>query len=148
MPVLDAAALVALLRDEPGATEVAELLEAGGCSMSAVNVVEVVHRVSRSLGIGSALVVESFLAMVSDGLEVVECDFDIGLLAGDVRSEHYDRAEMPVSLADCVALATAQRGATQLVTSDAHLVRLAERLGVATHPIPNSSGRTPAPGNR
>lgn len=145
MPVLDAAAMVALLRDEPGASEVADLLEAGGCAMSPVNLVEVVHRVSRSLGIGSGLVMESLLAMVGDGLEVVACDLDIGLLAGVVRADHYDRTDLPVSLADCVALATAQRRADRLVTSDAHLVRLAGRLEVATHPIPNSSGRRPAP---
>lgn len=144
--VLDAAALVALLRGEPAAVEVAGLLDGRDCSVSAVNVVEVVHRVSRALGLGPALVTDSVLAMVADGLEVVACDLEIGARAGTVRAEHYDRNDLAISLADCVVLATAERFGATLVTSDDHLVALASSLGVAVHPIPNSAGIRPIAG--
>ena len=50
-PVLDACALIALLRNEPGADRVAELLEANPvCAIGAVNLAEVLYDAARHDG--------------------------------------------------------------------------------------------------
>lgn len=70
-------------------------------------------------------------------------DADLAVRAGTIRAAHYHRTRTAVSLADCVAVATAEAMGGPLVTSDAALCRLATDLGVVPHPIPNSKGVRP-----
>lgn len=141
--VFDAAALIALLRHEPGGPEVAELMGHHGGSASCVNLVEVVDRMARTTSVGIDDAVTAVESLIEGGLEAVRCDLPIALRAGVVRAEHYDKVTRSVSLADCVATATAELREATLVTSDAHLVDLANRIELGVHPIPNSAGTTP-----
>lgn len=82
-------------------------------------------------------------SVVRAGLTVVPCDEPIAVRAGELRARWYDRRTAAISLADCVAAATADSLRAKLVTSDAVLCRVAKRAGIDVHPIPNSAGRRP-----
>ena len=141
--VFDAAALIAWFNEEPAAAEVDELLAAHGGLASCVNLVEVVDNLGRIGRIAVGHVASVVDALIGDGMVAVPCDVAIGLRAGVIRATHYNRVTCAVSLADCVATATAEAVDGTLITSDAQLVALAEALGVAVHPIPNSRGTRP-----
>ena len=143
--VFDAAALIGWFNEEPCADEVDELFgEGGGGAASAVNLVEVIDNLVRLNQVRSTQVETLIDTLVADGLEPITCDATVACRAGVIRAEHYRKGAMEVSLADCVAVATTESVRGTLVTSDADLVVLASRLGVAVHAIPNSSGVRPA----
>ena len=141
--VLDAQALVAFFRAEPAAEEVALRLRAGGV-VSAVNLVEVVDQLVRVTGAALDDVQAALMHLVvDDALTVQEVSAELGLHAGRLRAAHYSRQHCPVSLADCVAAATASSLALPLATADAHLARVVVREGGRLVPLPNSRGQRP-----
>jgi predicted nucleic acid-binding protein len=84
------------------------------------------------------------LAMLeAGGLKVVSVDAEIGISAGELHARHYDRSVSPLSMADCVALATAAELGEQLATSDPPLTAAALAEGIATLPLADSQGRRP-----
>lgn len=107
--VLDASALLALLNHEKGADQVKELLP--GASLSAVNLAEVVTRLSL-LGMPGAQIREILTLL---GLDVEPFDeeqaFHAGLLAAQTHS-------LGLSLGDCVCLALANITGRTAVTAD------------------------------
>lgn len=141
--VLDAAAIIALLADEPAADEVLDLLGSHPSLVSAVNAAEVVDRLTRLGSLSSPVVTRALDDLVDCGLEVLPCDRAIATRAGSVRATHYDRRATPISLADCVALASAEASGGVLVTSDGPLLRVARSASVRTHPIVDSRGVRP-----
>jgi PIN domain nuclease of toxin-antitoxin system len=137
--VLDANCLIAHFLGEPGADDVAPLLRNGQCVMSTLNRAEVIDRLGRS-GSPSADVIAA--------IEILEIDFaDVDTAIADraaaLRSKHYHRTNRPVSLADCVALATAKGDGLQLATSDQDLAAMADDEGVAVVAVANSRGVRP-----
>ena len=84
------------------------------------------------------------LTLLEDGgLQVAPIDASIGIAAGELHARHYDRKTSTLSMADCVALATAAALGEPLATSDPPLVAAAHAEGVATIPLPGTSGRRP-----
>lgn len=113
--VLDASALLAYLRDEPGADVVADAI-AGGASLSTVNLAEVLSRVA---------------AHGRDPARLVEQMTDRGLLSGAITVEPFttdDATEVAflraptkaagLSLADRACLALARRLEIPALTAD------------------------------
>lgn len=141
--VFDAAAIIAWFNEEPAAAEVDELLANDDGLVSCVNLAEVVDWLSRKGGVGANDVVSVVEGLVGDGLVLMPCGKALGLRAGALRASHYKKKVMEVSLADCVAAATAELAEATLVTSDARLVDLAEAIGIEVQPIPNSLGVRP-----
>lgn len=141
--VCDASAILALLRGEPGHPVVEALLGQGGGACAAVNLAEVVDVLVRKSGVDPTEVATAVEDLQAAGLRVEPCDSSLGMRAGQLRATHYQRQSLPISMADCVALATAERLDGTLVSSDSHLCHLAASLGVAVHPIANSSGVVP-----
>lgn len=140
MIVLDASAVIALLTDEPAADEVTDLLGRQESRCSAVNLAEVADGLVRVGGVSPDAVRQALADLVNAGMRVVAGDQVIALRAGEVRATHYSRRDAAVSLADCFAIATAEATGGTLLTSDGDLCRLAERLAISVHPLPNSSG--------
>lgn len=140
-PVLDASAIVALLDGEAGGAEVAAVLRPGAV-VSAVNLAEARDRLirKRGKGVDGAMATDE---LVRRGLEVVPCDLRLAVDAADLRAAHYHRKQFPVSLADCIGVATARQVGGALVTSDADQCTLALLAGVVVHPITNSFGVRP-----
>lgn len=77
------------------------------------------------------------------GLEVEPVWLRVVWLATSLRSDHYHRTRAPVSLADCVCIATALTLETDLATTDAALARVARDAGLTVIALPDSNGRVP-----
>lgn len=137
--VLDASAIVALLDGEPGGAAVADVI-ASGCSTSAVNLAEARDLLARRNGsVGGTDV------FVDRGLVVVPCDLAVADQAADLRTAHYHPRDRAVSLADCIAVATASAVGGTLVSSDRDQLRVAVLAGVSIHRVANSLGVLPEP---
>ncbi len=143
--LLDAFAVIAYLAGEPAADEVEGLLSGDdGAAISAVNVAEVVDRLTRGAGLSMATALERMLVLRRDGLEVVPVDALDGATAGALRATYYDRTTCPLSLADCTALATALRYEVELATADPPLADVARGMGLTVIALPDSAGNRPA----
>jgi predicted nucleic acid-binding protein len=143
--VLDAMAVVAALVDEPARDDVRQLLggHRGTPRIAASNLAEVADVIVRvkSWRRGRADLALSWLT--AGGLDVVSTDEQIARLAGDLRSRYYDRTACPISICDCMALATAQVLREQLATSDSALASVARSERTPVIPLPNSRGQRP-----
>lgn len=142
MTVLDAYAVVAYLRDEPMAGEVADLLSSPTI-LSAVNATEVYDQLVRIFGRDPDEVHADLALLGHAGVEVAWLSPEAALRAGRLRAGHYHRQRCAVSLADCVAAATALDYGRPLATSDPALAALARAEGGTVHGLPDSSGRRP-----
>ena len=137
--LLDAQALVALFRDEPGAGEVESVLRRGDVSMTTPNLAETLDVLTRVDGCD-----EQFLASLigSLSISVIPMAEPHAWIAARLRARHYHRARSDVSLADCVLVAVAAP-TDVIATADRAVLRMAEAEGVATLPLPDSRGRLP-----
>lgn len=142
MKLLDAAALIAFLRGEPARDEVEALLRASAAAISAVNLAEVTDQLVRRGGLPFDEVQMVLAGLLDDALIVRACTRSHGLRAGLLRARHYHRRTAPLSLGDCVLLASAEDGDT-VVSSDRALLRIASAEGLDTLALLDSSGRRP-----
>lgn len=145
MTILDAYAVLALLKGEPAAPDVQRIIETQDTSLTAIGVAEVLDHLVRIVGAddeGSAL----DLAQLGL-LEAVPIDERLSQTAGLLRARHYHRSRRAVSLADCVAAAVAQDTQRPLVTSDPHLLDLCHDENIPVAVLSDSGGThwTPQP---
>ena len=118
--VLDASALLALLKDEPGASKVAEVLATS--RISAVNVAEVVsHFIHAGMPPSQ---VDAMLRPLP--VTIVEADADLATGAGRLRAV---TAQAGLSLGDRFCLALALRDGVAAWTADRQWRTVAEVLG-------------------
>jgi predicted nucleic acid-binding protein len=114
--VLDASAMIAFLRDEPGADVVERLLldPDGTCCAHAINLCEVFYAFHRESGEADAQTALDTLAAA--GVQTrIDLDAAFWQEAG-----RYKSAFRRVSLADCCCIALARRLGAELATSDQH----------------------------
>ena len=111
--------LVAVLLAEPAASAVAALLsESGGdAAVSAINAAEVVNAVARSQHADAGDVSSTIELWIEGGLSVVPVDWGQASVPQRSGLRHYHRSRMPLSLADCAAIALAEQLDATLVTS-------------------------------
>jgi predicted nucleic acid-binding protein len=141
--VLDAFAVIALLRGEPAAPEVRHLLERGDAVLTALGLAEVIDHLVRVVGTSDE---DAVLDVAQLGLsDAPPVDADLALRAALRRAGHYHRTSRAISLADCVAAEAARMIGTGLATADPHLLDLCRAEGIATTPLPDSIGATWAP---
>jgi PIN domain nuclease of toxin-antitoxin system len=140
--VLDAYAVIAYLRGEACADEVAGLLREPTI-LTAVNAAEVVDQLVRVFGRDPDVVHADLVLLASDGMTVQPVSAEWGLEAGRLRSRHYHRQRRAVSLADCVAAVTALAGERPLATSDSALAAVVRDEGGRVHALPGSDGTRP-----
>ena len=145
MTVLAAYAIIAYLTGEPAAPSVADLLRQPDvdCCIATPNVTEVVDVLVRGRGQDVEDVLEKLDWLAAAGLLTVPADDSIARAAGRIRSAHYRRVDAPVSLADCLTLATAQVLGHALATADPDLGRVAASVGIEVIALPDASGRLP-----
>ncbi len=86
---------------------------------------------------------DALALLEAGGLQVIPVDGDIGIDAGQLHARFYDRRTSPLSMADCVALATARSFDDPLATSDPPLATAARAEGVEIVPLPDTQGRRP-----
>lgn len=139
MTVLDAYAVLALLKGEPAAAEVQRLMNAGEASLTATGIAEVLDHLVRLAAVSEE---EAALDLAQLSLaDEQPIDGQVGLVAGLLRGRHYHREHRAVSLADCVAAAVASKTRRPLATADPHLLDLCTEEGIPTVPLPDSTGR-------
>lgn len=135
MTILDAYAVLALLKDEPAADAVEHLIrDEAVVSMTAVGVAEVIDHLVRLAGADED---DAMLDLAQLGLaDPLVVDESIGARAGLLRARHYHRRERAVSLADCVAAEVARRFDRAIATSDPHLLDTCAAESIAVIPLP------------
>ncbi len=144
MTVLDAAALIALLSNEPARSEVESLFRAAEpCRISAINLAETIDVMRRSTKLPRREVERAVQQLELGGLLIEPADAAIAKSAGHLRSEQYRRKDCAVSVADCFALALATTTGERLATADAALISVAVKVGARVVPLPDSTGRRP-----
>lgn len=143
MTVLDAQAVVAGLTAEPAMSEVARILHDRDSipMVSAASVAETMDVLVRVRNHRVEHCDAQIQLLYSGGLEVVPVDEEIGRLAGLLRARHWSRDRRPVSLADCIALATAMVNQEAIATADAALIGAARAEGHPVIVLPDSQGR-------
>jgi predicted nucleic acid-binding protein len=138
-------AVVAAFGGEPAKADVEQLLRGGQGPprIAAINLGEVFDVMVRVKSWPRGRVALSLSWLKAGGLDVVPTTEQIARMAGDLRSRHYDHAACPVSLNDCVALATAQVLNERLATADRPLARSARSEGTPLIALPDSAGQRP-----
>jgi PIN domain nuclease of toxin-antitoxin system len=138
LTVLDAAAVLALLKDEPAASAVAELIAGPQRGeLTAVGLVEVVDHLVRVVGVD-----EEELLIDLAGLRLLDAivvDPELAVSAGRLRARHH-RPDSPLTLAQCVAAEAARRLGRPLATADPHLLALCHAEGILVSPLPDARG--------
>lgn len=142
MTVLDAQAVIALLRDEPAARAVSELISSSAV-LSAVNAAEVMDVLIRAKGRNQDAVARSLAKLERAGVRLVPVSAELGVLAGELRARHYHRVRSSLSMVDCVAAATTLTEKVPLATSDPALAAVVRAEGGEVHPLPDQHGNTP-----
>ncbi len=142
MTVLDAYAVVAYLRAEPCADEVATLLRSP-TAITAANAAEVLDQLVRVYRRNPDDVHADLALLANAGMDIVAVTADQGLAAGRFRARHYHRERCAVSLADCLAAAAALGREAPLATSDPALAALVRSEGGKIHPLTDSKGVKP-----
>jgi hypothetical protein len=123
----------------------AALRDVGSASrLSGVNLSEVVDVMTRIYQRPVDDTMTALAMLESGGLVIVPADAAIGALAGELHARHYDRKASPLSMAGCVALATAIVIHDALATSDQPLTSAARTENVTVLPLPDSRGIRPA----
>jgi PIN domain nuclease of toxin-antitoxin system len=142
--VLDAYAVLALLKGESAAGQVRQLLAGEDeAALTALGVAEVVDHLIRLAGADEEDAALDVAQLRLDSPSPV--DAALALQAGLLRARHYHRKNRAVSLADCVAAETARPAGSSLASADPHLLDLCRDEGIASIPLPDSGGQTWSP---
>ena len=142
MIVLDAAALVALAKDEPAADEVSAILEGGEAAISSINLAELIDQLVRLDGRDPQHVDALVQPLVEENLQVRRPGHEDAWRAALIRARHYHRKTCALSLADCFLLAAAG-GGDGIATSDRPVAAVARAEGIKLIGLRNSSGQRP-----
>jgi PIN domain nuclease of toxin-antitoxin system len=142
--VLDANTLIATFAGEPAANDVRPILQSGSAKIATANLVELYDRLMRlrQMPRGEVRRRLDTLRRVRR-LSVVDLNEGIATRAGELRALNYDRRTRRVSLADCVATATAEDLDEPIATTDRGLAEMARDIGVEVIALPDSRGNRP-----
>lgn len=138
MTLLDANALIALIRGEPAMERVLAILREGSTAMTTVNLAEVFDSLARRVGLSHVRIADVVEPLVEGPLRPIPVDLGLARRAGEIRSAHYHRRRQPLELADCVLLA-APGPDDKIATSDRDVLAVATELGIETIELPRSA---------
>ena len=114
--MLDAAPLIALLRDEPHADRIVAAIGDTPARVSSVTLAETADVLERVHGWRPGAIGATFEGALGIAVQVVAPSAEVAARAGSLRARHYRRRANAVSLGDCFVIATAQPSDT-VVTS-------------------------------
>lgn len=109
------------------------------CIMNVLNRAEVIDHLTRRGATSDVVAAE----LDTLGINFEPLSIELADTAGRLRSQHYHRSQRPVSMADCVALATATKSGSALATSDVHLATICAEVKCPVVAIANSKGAYP-----
>lgn len=142
MVVLDAAALIALMKNEPAASAVGDLL-LGSTVMSSVNYYEVIDHLLRIVRVDQDWIDLHMAPVLHTSLQVVAPDAQLAEGAAHVRAVRYHPRDCPISLADSFSIATAISANAPLATSDPAIISVLAAIDHQAIALPNSRGEFP-----
>jgi predicted nucleic acid-binding protein len=137
LTLLDANALIAVIRGEPAMEPVLAILRRGSVAMTTANIAEVYDRSHRRTGLPHERVAEVIEPLFGGPIAPIVVDVDLARRAGELRGRHYHRKRRSLALADCVLLAAA-RSNDEVATSDSDVLAVATELGIETIELPPS----------
>jgi predicted nucleic acid-binding protein len=138
LTLLDANALIAVIRGEPAMESILAILRRGSVAMTTANVAEAYDRSARRTGLPQERLAEVIDPLFEGPITPIAVDVDLARRAGAIRSRHYHRKRRSLALADCVLLAAAGSG-HEIATSDSDVLVAAAELGIQTIELPPSS---------
>jgi len=127
-----------LFKGEPGSSDVVAAM-VDECLMNVLNRAEVIDQLTRR-GARSDVVGAELDTL---GISFEPLSIELADKAGRLRSRHYHRTQRPLSMAGCVALATAMELGSVLATSDVHLATTCVEVGCPVMEVANSKGVYP-----
>lgn len=142
MTVLDAYALIAFLVGEPAAEEVEGLVRRGTTAIPVVNLAEALDVTQRVHGVSETDLRTVIDPLLATGLRLIPQSAADAWRAADIRLRYYDRRNNPLSLADCLLLASVE-SADALATADRAIAAVARAEGTRLVPLPDSTGAKP-----
>jgi predicted nucleic acid-binding protein len=138
--LLDANALIAVVRGEPAMEEVLRILRDGSAAITATNLAEVYDSVARRFGVPHTDIADVVEPLIEGPLKPIAVDVGLARRAAEIRSVHYHRKHQSLSLADATLLA-APGPADKIASSDATVLAVAAELGIETIELPPSRSR-------
>ena len=144
MTILDAYAVLALLKDETAASAVESLLRhEPTAALTALGVAEVLDHLVRLVGVDEE---EAVLDLAELGLgPPLVVDADLAMRAGLLRTRRYHRRRCAISLADSVVAAAARATGRPVATSDPHLLDICAAENIAYVALADTAGDTWTP---
>lgn len=139
LTLLDANALIAVIRGEPAMEPVLAILRRGSVAMTAANIAEVYDRSHRRTGFPHERVAEVIEPLFEGPIAPILVDLDLARRAGELRSQRYHRKRRSLALADCVLLAAAGSN-DKVASSDSDVLTVAAELEIETIELPPSFG--------
>jgi predicted nucleic acid-binding protein len=136
--LLDANALIAVIRGEPAMEKVLTILRNGSAAMTTVNLAEVYDSVSRKVGLSHQGIADVVDPLLQGPIAPISVDVGLARRAAEIRTAHYHRKHRDLSLADCVLLAAAG-DEDRIATADSDVLAVAVELGIETIKLPPSS---------
>jgi len=132
--IVDAYALIALLRDEAAGVHVEALLRSNPqARLTSVGVAEVLDRLIRLTAVDED---EAVLDLATVGLMAPTVVSSIvASAAGRLRARRYHRTRCAISLADCIVAETARAHECAVATSDPHLLDVCGEVGHLVHVV-------------
>ncbi len=138
--LLDAYAAIAVLKGEPAAEEMRQVLAEGEAVIHPLNLGEVIDRMARLVGVDPDDIEADMALLGVNSVDIAEATL---VDAGRWRARHYHRTERAVSLADCVAGLCAVTMGLPLATSDRHCADMVREEGGKIVALPDSKGERP-----
>jgi predicted nucleic acid-binding protein len=142
--LLDSYAVLALLKGEPAADQVQQLLaEDSAAALTVLGVAELLDHLVRLVGVeeDAAVLDLAQLGLLAPAVLTA----DVALQAGLLRASNYHRRDRAISLADCVLAASARASGSPVATADPHLLDTCRAEGIGVMPLPDAQGRTWSP---
>jgi predicted nucleic acid-binding protein len=140
--VLDAYALIAFLLEEPAAKEVERLIRRGTAAIPVVNFTEALDVTQRVHGVPATDLWTLVDPLLGTALRVIPHGTSNAWRAAEIRLRYYDRRTSPLSLADCLLLASVEP-TDEVATADPAIAAAARAEGTRLLPLPDSAGSLP-----
>lgn len=134
--LLDAYAIVALVRDEAAAETVQHILEVEDASVIALNLAEALDILQRRDGVEERALRVVIEPLFDEGLRLRAVGGRVAWRAAALRSRYYTRRTSEVSLPDCFLVAAARQG-DSIATADPPLLAMAKIEGITTVTLPS-----------
>ena len=138
MILLDAYPLVALVAGGAAEHDVRRLIHAGSCAIPTLNLAEVFDVLERTRNVPQDRARGAIDPLLDGHVATILLSLEIARGAARIRARHYHRRSRPLSLADCVLLASGASG-DGVATADPDVLAVAPLVDLEPIALPSES---------